>query len=170
MPEEYLDIVDENDKVIGKDTRENIYTKGLDHDIRVINIFVFNSEGKLLLPKRSMDRRIFPGRFDFSCGEHVMSGEDYYQAAKRGLEEELGIKDVELVELGKLTPKDGVSCFMKVYELDYNKAIANYDKAGIDKLYWCDLEKVRQMIAENKNKFKGDFPEVLEWYVKKFKK
>ncbi len=81
MPEEYLDIVDENDKVIGKDIRENIYAKGLDHDIREINIFVFNSQCKLLLPKRSMDRRIFPGCFDFSCGEHVVSGEDYNQAS-----------------------------------------------------------------------------------------
>lgn len=169
MQEECLDIVDENDKIVGKDTRDNIYRKELDHNVRVINIFVFNSEGKLLLPKRSMDRRIFPGCFDFSCGEHVMSGEDYYQAAKRGLEEELGIKNEELIELGKLTQKDGVSCFMKVYKLVYNKEAVNYDKAGIDKIYWCSLEKIRQMVSKDKNKFKGDFPEVLDWYVKKFK-
>ncbi len=169
MSDEYLDIVDENDKVVGRDTRDSIYAKGLDHNVRVINILVFNSQGKLLLPKRSMDRRIFPGCFDFSCGEHVMSGEDYYQAAKRGLEEELGIKSEKLVELGKLTQKDGVSCFMKVYELEYDGEITGYDKAGISKLYWCDLEKVNQVIAKDKNKFKGDFPEVLDWYIKKFK-
>lgn len=168
MPDEYLDIVDENDNVIGKDLRDNIYAKGLDHDIRVINIFVFNSAGKLLLPKRAMNRRIFPGCFDFSCGEHVVSGEDYYQAAKRGLEEELGIKSVELIELGKLTPKNGVSCFMKVYKLEYNEKIVNYDKAGIDKIYWCGFEKVKRMITEDKTKFKGDFPEVLEWYINKY--
>lgn len=95
MQDEYLDIVDENDNVIGKDTRENIYNNGLEHNVRVINIFVFNSEGKLLLPKKSIKSRFFPGRFDFSCGEHVVSGEDYYQAAIRGLEEELGIKGEE---------------------------------------------------------------------------
>lgn len=99
MDSEYLDIVDENDKVIGKDTRKNIYIKGLEHNVRVVNIFIFNSEGKLLLPKRSMNRKIFPGCFDFSCGEHVVSGEDYYGAAKRGLEEELGIKNMRLIEL-----------------------------------------------------------------------
>ncbi len=170
MQDEYLDTVDNNDKVIGKDTRNNIYAKGLDGNIRVINIFVFNSKGKLLLPKRAMNLRMYPGCFDFSCGEHVMSGEDYYQAAKRGLEEELGIKGMELIELGKLTPKDSVSCFMKVYKLEYDKEIKNYDKDGIDKIYWCDLEKVRRMVTEDKTKFKGDFPEVLEWYVKKFKK
>lgn len=170
MSNEYLDIVDENDNVIGRDLRNNIYAKGLDRNIRVINIFIFNSKGKLLLPKRSINRRIFPGCFDFSCGEHVMSGEDYYRAAKRGLEEELGIKDVELIELGKLTPKDKVSCLMKVYELEYDKEIMNYDKDGIDKLYWCDLEKVRKMVDEDRAKFKGDFPEVLEWYIKKLAK
>lgn len=170
MPDEYLDIVDENDKIIGKDTRNNIYAKGLDHNVRVINVFIFNSEDKLLLPKRTMNRRIFPGCFDFSCGEHVVSGEDYYEATKRGLNEELGIKDAELIELGKLTPKDGVSCFMKVYKTEYNKVIVNYDKNGIDRLYWYDLEKVRRMVEEDKNKFKGDFSEVFEWYIKKFKK
>ncbi len=169
MQDEYLDLVDENDKVIGKDWRNNIYAKGLDCNIRVVNVFLFNASGKLLLPKRTMNRRIFPGCFDFSCGEHVVSGEDYYQAAIRGLKEELGIKNTELVELGKLTQKDGVSCFMKIYKLEYNKEITNYDKAGIDKLYWCDLEKVRRMVVEDKTKFKGDFPEVLDWYVKKFK-
>lgn len=169
MGSEFLDIVDENDNIIGKDIKENIYAKGLEHNIRVINIFIFNYKGKLLVPKRSMNRRIFPGCFDFSCGEHVFSGENYYQAAKWGLEEELGIKGVELIELGKLTPKDGVSCFMKVYKLEYNKEIANYGKTGIGKLYWCDLEKARQLVVEDRAKFKGDFWEVLEWYVKKLR-
>jgi len=170
MQDEYLDIVDENDKIIGRDWRNKIYAKGLNHNIRAINIFIFNSEGKLLVPKRSMNRRIYPGCFDFSCAEHVMFGEDYHQAAKRGLEEELGIKDLELIELGKLTPKDGVSCFMKVYKSKYNEDITNYDKDGIDELFWHSLEEIRKMIAEDKTKFKGDFLEVLGWYIKKFKR
>ncbi len=168
MQDEYLDIVDENDKAVGKDWRNSIYAKGLNHNIRAVNVFIFNSDGKLLVPKRSMNRRIYPGCFDFSCAEHVSSGEDYYQAAKRGLEEELGIRDINLIELGRLTPKDGVSCFMKVYKSEYNEDITNYDKDGIDELFWYSLEEVKQIIAEDKTKFKGDFLEVLEWYDKKF--
>lgn len=170
MQDEYLDVVDENDKVINKDWRNSIYAKGLNHNIRVVNVFIFNYERKLLVPKRSMNRRIFPGCFDFSCGEHVISGEDYYQAAKRGLEEELGIKNIKLIELGKLTPKDGVSCFMKVYKMEYNEDITNYDKNGIDKLYWYSLEEIRKMIIEDKAKFKGDFSEVLEVIQKSYSK
>jgi len=170
MKEEFLDIIDENDKVIDKDTRENIWKRGLEHNVRVVNIFIFNKEGKLLLPKRSMNRRIFPGCFDFSCGEHVLSGEDYYEAAIRGLREELGIENPKLTELEKLTPKDGVSCFMKIYQLNYDGEIKNYDKGGIEALFWYDLKTVKQMIKEDKHKFKRDFPTVLNWYIKKFSK
>lgn len=163
MKEEYLDIVDENDNVIGKDTRENIWKRGLEHNVRVVNIFIFSSKGGLLLPKRSMNRRIFPGCYDFSCGECVLAGEDYYDAAVRGLKEELGITNPRLVELGKITPKEGVSCFMKVYKLTYNGEINNYDENGIDNLFWHDLATIKQMVKKDKNKFKADFPIVLEW-------
>lgn len=167
--EEYLDIVDENDKVIGRGARENIWKKGLEHNVRVVNIFIFNKEGKLLLPKRSSNRKIFPSCFDFSCGEHLLAGEDYYEAAIRGLKEELGLRNLNLTELGKLTPKEGVSCFMKVYQLIYDGKINNYDRKGIDNLFWYDLETIREMIKKDKSKFKGDFPIVLDWYIKKFK-
>ncbi len=162
MKDEYLDIVDEGDNVKGKDTRENIWKRGLEHNVRVVNIFIFNSKGELLLPKRSMNRRIFPGCYDFSCGEHLQAGEDYYSAALRGLKEELGITGLELVELGKIIPKQGVNCFMKVYKLVYEGEINNYDKDGIDNLFWYDLKKIKQMIKKDKNKFKADFPIVLE--------
>jgi isopentenyl-diphosphate delta-isomerase len=170
MTDEYLDIVDDNDNVIGRDLRNKIYADGRNHNVRAVNVFIFNAEGKLLLPKRTMNRRIFPGCFDFSCGEHVMSGEDYYQAAERGIKEELDISGEKLTEIGRLTPKNGVSCFMKVYLLNYNKEIMNYDKDGIDKLYWCSLEKIKQLVDKDKSKFKGDFPAVLGWYIRGFKK
>lgn len=167
--EEFLDIVDENDNVIGRDTRENIWKKGLQQKVRGVNIFIFNKEGKLLLPKRSMNREIFPGCFDFSCGGYVRSGEDYYEAAIRELKEELDLENIKLVEIGKLTPKDGVSCFLKIYQTIYDGKIRNYDKSGIDKLFWIDLDKVEEMIEKDKNKFKEDFPIVLNWYRKIFK-
>jgi len=162
MKDESLDIVDENDNVESKDTRENIWKRGLEHNVRVVNIFIFNSKKELLLPKRSMDRRIFPGCYDFSCGEHVQAGEDYYDAAVRGLKEELGIVDQKLVELGKITPKEGVNCFMKVYKLTYDRGIKNYDKKGIDDLFWYDLATIKKMVKKDKSKFKEDFPIVLE--------
>lgn len=166
MEDESLDIVDENDNFIRKDTRNNIYANGLNHNVRAVNIFIFNKKGELLLPKRSMNRRIFPGCFDFSCGEHVSAGEDYYDAAIRGLKEELEIEGETPSELCKLTPKDGVNCFMKVYMLNYDKKIENYDKDGIDRLYWYNLETIEKMIKKDESKFKNDFPVVFKRYIK----
>ncbi len=165
MTDEYLDIVDENDNFVRKDTRDNIYAKGLNHNVRVVNIFIFNKNGQLLLPKRSMNRKIFPGRFDFSCGEHVTAGENYDDAAIRGLKEELEIERETPTELFKLTPKDGVSCFMKVYMMNYDKEIKDYDKDGIDELYWCDLETIKKMIKKNENEFKRDFTVIFNRYI-----
>jgi isopentenyl-diphosphate delta-isomerase len=160
--EEYLDIVDVNDDVVGKEERDSLKDKGLEHNIRVVNIFVFNPKGELLLPKRSMNRRIFPGCYDFSCGEYVVSGEGYYDAAVRGLKEELNISDAQPIEIIKLTPADGVSSFMKVYKLDYNQDIVSFDEDGIEALYWYDLDSVKKMISEDKTKFKADMPIIFD--------
>lgn len=159
---EYLDIVNENDVVISKETRENIWKKGLEHNVRVVNIFLFNSKGELLVPKRSENRKLFPGCYDFSCGEHVISGEDYYDAAVRGLKEELGISGVKLTELGKLTPKEaGVNCFMKAFKLIHDGKI-DYDKVGIESIKFYPLENVRETLNKMPDKFKPDFKPVFE--------
>jgi isopentenyldiphosphate isomerase len=158
---EYLDIVNDKDIIIGKDTRENIFKKGLGHSVRVVNIFLFNSRGELLIPKRSKNKKLFPCRFDFSCGEHVISGEDYGSAAVRGLKEELGLSNIKLLELGKLTPKNGANCFMKVFKILYNGKI-RYDHKGIESIKFYSLEEVRKMLNKIPEKFKPDFKPVFK--------
>lgn len=171
MAEEYLDVVDEKDNVIRKELRNNVYKKGpnnqlsKDESIRVINILIFNSNNELLLQKRSMNRRLFPGEYDLSCAEHVSSGEDYEEAAYRGLKEELGM-DINLEELGKLTPKEGVHCFMKIYRGFYDKDIIEYDKDGIDKLVWVPIKEVLDFVE--KDGFKWDPPIIIKWYITNF--
>lgn len=77
---EYLDLVDEDDNVIGVEDRNIIYAKEL-RNFRVINIIIMNSDNKIIVPKRSGNRRIFPNCYDFSVGGHVSSGETYEEAA-----------------------------------------------------------------------------------------
>ncbi len=86
---EYFDIVDENDNVIGKATREECHKNKLIH--RGVHIFILNSKGMLLLQKRSMKKDLYKGYWCSSAAGHVKSGETYEQAAKTELKEELGI-------------------------------------------------------------------------------
>ncbi len=171
MEDEYLDLVDKDDQVIKKDLRSRIYAGQMPKNatIRVVNLLIFNSKGELLVPKRSMNRHIFPGCYDFSCGEHVMVGEDYDTAAIRGLEEELGIQGVKVEFLTKLVPeefgtrfpKKGASAFMKIYKVTHNGPFPKYDQDGIESLNWFTLEQVKQMLEKDRSHFKYDFAVVL---------
>ena len=58
---------------------------------RAAHIFVFSEDGRLLLQKRSMTKRIQPGKWDASVGGHLGAGEDFLTGARRELAEELGL-------------------------------------------------------------------------------
>lgn len=102
---ETLDVVDENDQVIGQTLRDDAHIKGLLH--REVHVWVFNSKGEVLLQKRSPTKEIYPGLWDASIGGHVPSGMSYEEAALKELEEEIGIRAEprDLIILGKTRVK-----------------------------------------------------------------
>lgn len=87
--EELFDVVDERDQVVGQAPRRIVHANGWRH--RAIHVLVFNAAGKVFLHQRSMQKDLFPGRWDSSCAGHVGAGEDYDPTAVRELAEELGI-------------------------------------------------------------------------------
>lgn len=89
--DELLDLVDENDRVIGTVTRgEANRNPALIH--RAVAILVFNTKGQLFLQKRSQTKDTYPGYWTVSASGHVKSGLTYHQAALEELKEELGIE------------------------------------------------------------------------------
>ena len=57
-----------------------------------VHVVVFDSSGeKILLQKRSLSKDIQPGKWDTAVGGHVAAGESVEDAARRELQEELGI-------------------------------------------------------------------------------
>jgi len=89
LEQEFIDIVNENDKIIGKATRKDAFEKGLMH--RAAAVLIINNEGKILVQKRAATKKLSPGLFDASSAGGVHSGESYEEAAKRELQEDLGI-------------------------------------------------------------------------------
>lgn len=159
---EYLDLVNENDEVIGKEDRDIIYQNNW-RNFRVINIMIFTSDNKIIVPKRSSNRKVFPNCYDCSVGGHVSSGETYEQAAYRELEEELGITNVKLDEIAYFKPFDiNTSSFSKMYKLVYDKEL-NYDKDGIEQIYYMTKEEIDNLIKEDELQFKGDYPKFFNW-------
>ncbi len=88
--QELMDVVNEKDEVVGKLPRRQVYEKLLTH--RIVHVLVFNKEGKMALQLRSKKVSFCPLHWAPSAGGHVRSGETYEEAARRELEEELGIE------------------------------------------------------------------------------
>lgn len=88
--EELLDIVDESDSIIGRDTRENVHKKGLLH--REIHVWFITPEGKMIFQHREKDKDTYPDLLDATVGGHVDLGMDYEDTAVKEMLEETGVK------------------------------------------------------------------------------
>lgn len=95
---EIMDIVDENDVVIGTAPRTEIYEKNLGH--RIAHVIIFNARGDMALQRRSPSRSFMPNAWVSAGSGHVQTGETYEQAARRELMEEAGV-DIPLTFLAR---------------------------------------------------------------------
>ncbi len=117
---EYFPLVDEEGNLTGMATRTECHSGTfLLHP--VVHLHVFNSEGKLYLQKRAMDKDIQPGKWDTSVGGHVDYGETIEVALRREVGEELGITDFEPVFIRRykfVSTREAelVHCFYTVYD------------------------------------------------------
>lgn len=86
---ELVDVVDADDRVVGRATRAEIRARKLRH--RSTYILLFNSRGQLFVHQRSADKDVYPSYFDVAIGGVVGSGESYDDGARRELAEEVGV-------------------------------------------------------------------------------
>jgi len=92
---EKLIIVDLYDNEIGTLNKFECHQKnGVLH--RAFSIFLFNEQGQLLVQKRSIQKKLWPSFWSNSCCSHPRQGEDILEAAKRRLNDELGLGEVKL--------------------------------------------------------------------------
>jgi ADP-ribose pyrophosphatase YjhB (NUDIX family) len=90
MADHYIDVVNQNDEVIGRELKSK--KPDLNFISRVVAVIVKNSEGKIIVCKRGSHKKIDADKYDLSAFGNVDSGENYEQAASRELMEETGLK------------------------------------------------------------------------------
>ena len=81
-------LVDENDVQTGTMEKMEAHKKGLLH--RAFSIFIFNSNGELLLQQRAPGKYHNGGLWTNTCCSHPLPGESILNAAYRRLSEEMG--------------------------------------------------------------------------------
>jgi 16S rRNA (adenine1518-N6/adenine1519-N6)-dimethyltransferase len=155
-----LEIVDENDKVIGKASLDEIYRRKLIH--RVAMIVVREPAGKILLQRRSAKVFTNPNRWDVSAAGHVDAGESYNQAAIRELHEELGVSNVELAEAAYYfsdTTLDGKhqKRFVKIYTVTLPADTTfSIEPSEVSEVRWFSLEELSRLFEQQPHEFNQD--------------
>jgi 16S rRNA (adenine1518-N6/adenine1519-N6)-dimethyltransferase len=96
---ERFPIVDANDRFLCEASRAEVHGDNLRH--RAVHIHIFNDAGEVYLQKRSRWKDRDPLLWDSSAAGHVNGREEYDEAARRELQEELGI-NVPLEKILKL--------------------------------------------------------------------
>lgn len=66
MPLEMLEVVDENDNIIGFETRAKVHEQGLLH--REIHIFFITPNGEVIFQHRAKDKDTYPDKLDATVG------------------------------------------------------------------------------------------------------
>lgn len=154
---ELFDVVDEQDNALRQEARDTVHEQNLLH--RAVHIFVFNKHKDLFLQKRSRLKDRHPGVWDSSAAGHLDAGEAYEQAAIRELGEELGIKDVELEELGRVGACENTGWeHIRLYAARYDGAI-RFPCSEIEAGQWLSREEIRAWIKARPGDFASGFAE-----------
>jgi len=118
---EMLILVDENDNQIGTGEKMEVHRAGKLH--RCFSIFIFNSQGHVLMQKRAISKYHSGGLWTNTCCSHPRDGEDLAHSVHRRLQEEMGF-DCEMEE---------VFTFIYRAELDHGLTEHEYDHVFIGK-------------------------------------
>lgn len=144
-----FDVVDDQDRVIGRAPRHEVHARGLKH--RAVHVLVFNRRGELFVQKRSATKDTFPLCYDSSASGHLNSGEEYDTGAARELREELGLAipaDLLRKHFKLNACRETGWEFVWVYSLETDREPTIDPEEIVEGAFW-PLDEVRRFIADH---------------------
>lgn len=99
--DELIDILTPEGKSTGKTAlKSEAHKNGWFH--ATAHIWFFTSDKKILLQKRALTKKVFPGIWDISVAGHIGAGEEVLEGAKREVFEEIGLilEDKDFIKIG----------------------------------------------------------------------
>lgn len=157
--EELFDVLNEKGEYTGKvETREKCHKEGLWH--KAVVVFIINSEGQVLLQRRSANKKMWPNMWDITAGGHVLAGEFGFESIIRECKEELEIElnknDITFIGATTSTNVKGEivnNHFNEYYiankELDETKL--KLQEEEVSEVKWIDKNEIIEKIKNNYN-------------------
>lgn len=167
MPDELFDIIDENDHIIGQELRSIVHQRGLWH--RGAHVILFTHDDKLLVQQRARNKSQSPLALDCSVSEHIIAGENYMQAATRGLSEELGLTDIELTPLLKFKMNYGPNDneISMVFKGIVSPQQVIFDTIEIERVDYFTLTELQSIMQKKQVIISYWFEQILLWLLEK---
>lgn len=113
---EQVVLVDEQDHPIGLMEKQAAHIGP--HLHRAFSVFIFNSEGELLMQQRALSKYHSPGLWTNTCCSHPRDGETLAEATSRRLMEEMGMR-CEMHEVYTFIYKAPVGQGLTEHEFDH---------------------------------------------------
>ncbi|WP_439129083.1 NUDIX hydrolase [Polaribacter sp.] len=111
--DELIDILTPEGRPTGKTAlKSEAHKKGWFH--ATVHIWLFTKDEEILLQKRALTKKVFPGLWDISVAGHIAAGEEILTSAKREVFEEIGLElqEKDLIKIGtrihQVSHKNGI--------------------------------------------------------------
>jgi isopentenyldiphosphate isomerase len=173
--DELIDILTPEGKPTGKTAlKSEAHKNGWFH--ATVHIWLFTSDEKILLQKRAMTKKVFPGLWDISVAGHIGAGEDVLTSAKREVLEEIGLEleDKNLIKIGTRIHqvshpngiKDNEHHHVFIVELKTSLSELTIQEEEVDDIKLFDLS----ILKNTKNLENVLLPRFHEYYVSVYDK
>jgi isopentenyl-diphosphate Delta-isomerase len=168
-------LVNEKDEQVGTMEKMEAHEKALLH--RAFSVFIFNSDGEMLLQQRALTKYHSGGLWTNACCSHPFPGEETMIAAGRRLQEEMGF----------VTPITKVFDF--VYKAEFDNGLTEHEfdhvftgvyegeikmnKEEVSDYSYKSIASIAKSLQTHPQKFTAwfhlAFPEIEKWWNKNYK-
>jgi len=147
---EQVILVDEQNNQIGVTDKETVHTKNTPLH-RAFSLFLFNDKKQLLVTKRALSKKTFPGVWTNSVCGHVSPGEETIAAVKRRVHEELQIRVDDIHEVAPYRYRFADASGIVENEIcpifiGFTSENPTLEKSEVEEYTWIDWEEFLETI------------------------
>lgn len=146
MQEELLQVYDEAGNETEALPRSVVHEKPVKHWHGVVNVWLVNKSGDLMVSLRSKSVSGNPGKWQTYFGGHVPAGMSHLETAVKELEEEVGLKidlmNLSLIDKGKFENEDHLHFYESyAYLFDGNPEDLIFTDGEIVEAKWMSMNE-----------------------------
>jgi isopentenyl-diphosphate Delta-isomerase len=162
-------LVDESDTPLGTMEKMEAHEKGVLH--RAFSVFIFNSNGEMLLQQRSFSKYHSGGLWTNTCCSHPREGETTIEAAHRRLQEEMGF-DCEIEKAFDFIYKKELDKGLIEHEFDHVftggfEGEFRFNPNEVNAVVYKSVQEVLEEVAQNPENYTEWFKICLSEVVKR---